>query len=200
MKRTERRPAMSLLRSRCVRYNDGRDRSRQARGEQFSGEGCEIVSGHVDDERSVLASDFLPIRLVRSRLGRAMAAHQDYPGAFATVGERDTQGGRRGRTRGDPRHHFEGHIGRFESVDFFGKPTEDRRIAAMQTNNAQTAARSLNHSLVDFRLGDALGPTTLAYVLHSGVRPGESQDRIRDEVVVKHDIGPAQQALRFDRQ
>ena len=184
-----------------MRHNHGRDLSRQARGEQFSTEEREIVSGHVDDKRGIVASHFLPIRLViGSRLGRAMAADNDHPGAFAAVRERDTQCGRRGRACSNPGHDVKRHAGLLECIDFFGESSENRGIPAMKANDVQTSARRRNHSLVDFCLGDALSATTLAYVLHSGRRSGQGQDRSRDEVIVKHQIGFAQQVLRSDRQ
>jgi hypothetical protein len=174
---------------------------RESRREQFFAERREIISGHINDERRFIASNFFPIcRCVRSAFCGAMTAHDDHAGAFAPVRERDAQRRRSCRSCRDPGHNLKRNTCRLERVDLFTEPAKNGGISAVEANDPQTVARRFYQSFVDLRLGYAFAATALAYVDDLAVRARDGEDRAWHEVIMEHQIRFADQASRLHGQ
>ena len=132
--------------------------------------------------------------------GRLMIGDDHDSRRFPPIGERDAERRGSGDACGDSGDDFERHAGGFERVNFLGQASEDSRVAALQANDFQAAARGFDHARVDFGLGRAFGAVALADARDFGLRRGQRKDRWGHEIVMQNHGGASDEPLGLDGQ
>ena len=153
---------------------------------------------HVDGRRAARPGERCPVLL---REAFDIVSRQHGQGRIAaSPGQRHAEVGRRTRGRRDARHHLEGDACLAKRGDFFIKPSEHGRVAALETHDAPSLARVLHHQRVDIGLLPRGAEACLARLDEQRLAARQLEDAGRDEPVVDDDVGLVQQALRLARQ
>ena len=100
--------------------------------------------------------------------------------------------------RGDAGDDFEGDAGIGQRFGLFAAASEDERIAALEPDHGEAAARALDQHGADLFLGEGVGGFLLADVEALGVGRGEIEQGVGGEVVEEDGVGLLQNAAAFD--
>src|SRR5262249_61166241 len=77
---------------------------------------------------------------------------------------------------------------RAHRLDLLGEPAEDRRVTALEADDAATAAGAIDQQPVDLRLAHAVAARRLAGVDDLGLRRRFTQQRLRNQPIVGGDV------------
>ena len=124
--------------------------------------------------------------------GVFVAGDEGHQGGVAPVGHRDAGVGRHRHRRGHPGDHLEGDAGRGQLFRFFAAPAKDKGVAALEAHHREPGPGPFHQQLVDAALGHRVGPGLLAHIEQFRPRRGLFQEFRAGQLVVDHDIGPAQ--------
>ena len=98
------------------------------------------VDAHEDDQRFGLA------HLAPIDGARVMAGNEGHQLGVIAMRERNAGVGRDAQRRGNARHHFKRNARRGQRLDLFAATAENKRIAALEPDHIQTAARARSSS------------------------------------------------------
>src|SRR5579864_5442292 len=129
---------------------------------------------------------------------RLMIRDNDHARCFAAIGKRNAERRGGGESSCDAWNDFKIDSGSLERIDLFREASEDARIAALEANHFQAAARCFLHPRIYFRLGPATGTEALADADHLGLLAGQRKDRRRHKIVMQNDAGARDQAVSPD--
>jgi hypothetical protein len=154
-----------------------------------------VGAGHVDDDGGVWSNRNAGEGA--GVFGAGEGGEEDARGD-ATIGKRDLRGGGGCECSRDAGDDFEGNVVGPESVDFFGGPAEEERVAAFETNYDLMMGGSVDEEGVDVRLGEETKAGALAHVDALDGGGDEGEDLRAHERVVEDDAGRLEEAERFD--
>ena len=129
-----------------------------------------------------------------------MAGGEDYARCAVAVGQRAANGSGRGKGGGDAGNNLKWNAGFGQRGHLFGGAAEDKRIAALEADDAAAGAGVLDHQRVDFFLRDGLHAAALAHIDDLGGGRRQIKNRLRNKVVVQNEVGGLNEAQRLDGQ
>ena len=159
---------------------------------------------HQDDERPPCLGQGGPVDATRPvPVAHPAGHHRDRRGQ-AALSDRDAGGGRNPERGRHARDHLPRHAGRGQHLDLLAAPSEEERVASLETHHHCGAPAVVHQQASDLLLALAPGPDrrvrVLAHVDQLRRRRREVEEGRRHQSVVEDDVGPGQQLRPAARQ
>ena len=168
------------------------DEARDERGEG--------ALGHEDHRGRLGIGERGHVQRAGQAAGDVVPGDELHPPRAEPPRQRDRRSGGRGRSGGDAGDDLEGDPGGTERDDLFLEPTEDRRVARLEPDDARAGRGMIDQQLRDMRLARGGAPGALADRNELGAGADMAEQRTRREIVEQHDIGRLQPRDGFERQ
>ena len=183
------------------RLDDGDRRGAdQATGFEAARDRLEVFHAHIKTERGPETRVVFPTnRGVGLRRVFVAGEENDATGVRA-VRERDARVGRRGQRRGDARNNLKRDARRDERLGFLAPAAEDKWIAAFESHDGFPFAREPHEDGLDIALGAAEAAAFFADEDFFGMVGGQRQNRGRDQIIIDHRVGLADEPMGFERE
>lgn len=117
-----------------------------------------------------------------------MCSHQGDRLGMVAVGQGDAGIGSAGRGSRDAGHHLEANAAPRQFLEFLAAATEHEWVPALESHHAPPRTSVLHQQLVDAGLWNAMHAGRLPHRDPLGIPPGQVEDLIRHESIVKDDV------------
>ena len=95
--------------------------------------------------------------------------------------------------------YFERNAGGGQLFGFLAAPAENKGVAALEAHHRQPGPGSVHQQLVDAALGNRMVPGALSHIEDFSPRRDLFQELRVGQLVINHDVGPAQERQAFHR-
>ena len=131
---------------------------------------------------------------------RVVCRRQNHLRRAAPIRQRFLRRRSRRKHRGDAGNNLARNLRPLQRFHLFTRPPKDQRIAALQADNTGSAARLFNHQLVNLLLRDPSAPATFSHTDDVRLISSAIEDRLRNQVIMQHNIRRRQQIRSLQRQ
>ena len=156
------------------------------------------MQAHVDHNSLARLRERLPVQIHAAVL---QVARDEYHGLRAVaVCERNTSIRSAAGSGGDAGHDLKGDAFVHERLDLFPAASEDKRIAALQTDDALAFTGEAHQQVIEVFLREDMRGARLARVNALGVKAHQVEHGLRHQAVIHNDIGLLHEAQCSERE